>query len=254
MTADGGSHRHRPNLLARWLDALYPPLCEVCSTPLRNGRYLCPACHRKLPRIPKPFCIRCGLPIDGLVPDDILCADCRTTPRSFEFARAPLRARHEALDLVHAFKYGRQLHLHHELAGLMAELWDDPRLSTQLDPPWVLVPVPLHWKRQRWRRFNQSHELARTLARLMGLRCAPVLRRVRPTTQQTLLARADRLGNLRGAFRLGFRERRRPTIRRQPVALIDDVFTTGSTSEECARVLLQEGGAEKVVVLTVLRG
>jgi len=238
----------------RWLDFLYPPACAVCGEPLRDGRYLCGSCNRDLPRIVKPFCIQCGIPIDGAVPDDVQCSGCRVQPRSFAFARAPLRARNQALELIHAFKYGRQIHLHHELALLIAELWDDPRLSSQTDPPWTLVPVPLHWKRQRWRRFNQSHELARTLARLQGLPCAPVLRRIRPTSQQTLLSRADRLRNLKGAFRLSRHEKRRPTIRGRPVALVDDVFTTGSTSEECARVLLAEGGAEMVIVLTVLRG
>jgi ComF family protein len=155
---------------------------------------------------------------------------------------------------MHRYKYGRQIHLHRDLAKLASETWSDPRLSSQTKPPWLVVPVPLHWRRQQWRWFNQSYEIARALARQRGLRFAHPLRRIRHTRQQTLLSRAERLANLRGAFRLSRRERRLPTVRDQPVLLVDDVFTTGSTSEECARVLVEEGGAEKVVVLTVLRG
>ena len=156
--------------------------------------------------------------------------------------------------MMHAYKYGRKLHLNQELAMLAEEVWEDPRISSQQDPPWILVPVPLHWRRQRWRWFNQSGEIARCLSRKRSLHYEQALRRVRFTSQQTLLDRHARLANLRGAFRLSRRERRLRTLRNQPVLLIDDVFTTGSTAEECARVLMDEGDAEKVVVLTVLRG
>lgn len=240
--------------LSRWLDFLYPPACAICDDPLREGRYLCESCATALPRVTKPFCIQCGIPIAGEVPDDVLCPQCRGVRSSFEFARAPVRADGDARELMHAFKYGRSLHLHHELARLASEAWDDPRIACQSDPPWTLVPVPLHWKRQRWRWFNQSHEIARTLARLRDLPLAPVLRRIRNTNQQTLLTRSQRLANLQGAFRLSRAERKQNRVRQQPVLLVDDVFTTGSTAEECARVLLDEGGAQKVVVLTVLRG
>lgn len=240
--------------LARWLDLIYPPACALCRDPLRDGRYLCDPCRASLPRIEKPFCIQCGEHIEGVVPEDVLCSRCRGGEFSYAFARAAASAYDQARELMHAYKYGRQIHLHRELATLAEETWDDPRIASQTDPPWVLVPVPLHWRRQHWRWFNQSYEIARTLARARGLRFAHPLRRIRYTRQQTLLSRAERLSNLRGAFRLSRRERRHPTVAGQPVLLIDDVFTTGSTAEECARVLRNDGGAEKVVVLTVLRG
>ena len=240
--------------LARCLDLLYPPACALCEEPLREGRSLCEPCQAALPRIESPFCIRCGAAIDGALPDDLLCPGCRVRPFSFEFARAALKARHEALALVRSFKYGRRIHLHRELALLLAEVWNDPRLAAQQDPPWSLVPVPLHWKRQRQRWFNQSFELARTLSRLRNLPLVPALRRIRVTPQQALLPRSERLRNLQGAFRLSRREAHSRSLRGKPVALIDDVFTTGSTSEECARILLEQGEVEKVIVLTVLRG
>ncbi len=240
--------------LARCLDFLYPPSCGLCRTSLRDGRYLCSPCRDGLPRIEKPFCIKCGEHIEGYVPEDVLCSRCRGSGFSFDFARATARAQGPALELMHAYKYGRQIHLHRELALLAEEAWDDPRVAAQRDPPWTLVPVPLHWRRQRWRWFNQSHQIARMLARRRNLRCEQALRRVRHTSQQTLLNRTERLANLRGAFRLSRRQQRVQSLRDKPVLLVDDVFTTGSTAEECARVLIEEGGVEKVVVLTVLRG
>ena len=240
--------------LARWLDFLYPPACALCRDPLRDGRYLCDSCRDGLARIEKPFCLQCGVPITGFVPEDILCSQCRGNEFAFEFARAAANAHGESRELMHAYKYGRQLHLHRELALLAEEVWDDPRVNSQVDPPWTLVPVPLHWRRRRWRWFNQSYEIARHLSRKRNLHCEQALRRVRFTNQQTLLNRTERRANLRGAFRLSRREKRHRTLKGQPVLLVDDVLTTGSTAEECARVLVEEGGAEKVVVLTVLRG
>ena len=155
--------------LARWLDLLYPPACAVCGEPLQEGRYLCAPCRDDLPRIEQPFCIQCGEPFEGELPEDVLCTGCRGRDFSFEFARASHRARDEALELVHAFKYGRQVHLHRELAALATQAWEDPRIAAQSDPPWLLGPVPLHWRRRRWRWFNQSFELARTIGRLQDL-------------------------------------------------------------------------------------
>ena len=241
-------------LLTRVLDALYPPSCTLCHIPLRKGRYLCPACCEGLPRIEKPYCIKCGESIEGYVPEDVLCTHCRGVVYFFDFARSVASADGQANEIMHAYKYGRQIHLHGELALLMKELWSDPRIAVQQTPPWVIVPVPLHWRRERWRWFNQSYEIAKTLAQQCNLHCQKALRRTRKTSQQALLGREHRLANLQGAFRLNPRERRLKTIQNKPVLLIDDVFTTGSTAEECARVLKQEGGAEKVVVLTVLRG
>ena len=241
-------------LLARWMDFLYPPSCSICRVPLQNGRYLCQSCCEGLPRIEQPYCMKCGENIVGHVPEDVLCSHCRGTDYFFDFARSVTSAEGPVNQIMHAYKYGRQIHLHRELALLMEGLWNDPRLAVQKNPPWVVVPVPLHWKRERWRWFNQSYEIAKTLARQCNLSCQRALRRTRNTNQQALLDRGHRLANLQGAFQLSPRERRLETTRNKPVLLIDDVFTTGSTAEECARVLRQEGGAEKVVVLTVLRG
>ena len=236
----------------RWLDFLYPPSCHLCRVPLENGSYLCGRCRRDLPRITSATCQRCGLPHEGAFTDTFSCPNCRDSNPPYDFALAPLRAREGARELIHAFKYQRQVHLAADLAALATEAWQDDRLADCHDP--ILVPVPLHWRRLQWRWFNQAAELARHLSKAQSLPVVPALKRVRDTPRQMLLSRKDRLRNLQGAFRLTWRERRRSTLMGKTAILVDDVFTTGSTAAECTRVLRDEAGVEKVVVLTVLRG
>ena len=114
-----------------------------------------------------------------------------------------------------------------------------------------MVPVPLHARKQRERRFNQSVELARTLAKLTGLPWREALRRTRYTKSQAGLDRDDRLQNLHGAFAISRRAAKR--LAGRDVLLIDDVLTTGATAHECALTLKQHG-IRRVAVLTAARG
>jgi ComF family protein len=109
--------------------------------------------------------------------------------------------------------------------------------------------VPLHSARLREREFNQADVLARLLARRAGAPVLAALRRIRYTTTQTRLDREERMQNLRNAFRV----RQTSRVSGSHLILVDDVFTTGSTVEECARVL-KRAGAASVRVVTVARG
>jgi ComF family protein len=150
--------------------------------------------------------------------------------------------------LVHDLKYGRRLELARPLADLATRAFEDPRLEVALEEKWPLVPVPLHRSRRRWRHFNQASELALPLGRAMGLPVVEGLKRNRSTVTQTRLSRAQRQKNLRGAFEVA-----RGFDVPAGVILVDDVFTTGSTVNECARIL-RKSGVQKVVVVTVMRG
>lgn len=116
----------------------------------------------------------------------------------------------------------------------------------------VIVPVPLHWRRLWQRRYNQSALLAQGLAKLSGKPCdVRVLLRVRATKSQGEMPSAKaRRRNVRGAFRID--PRRRDLVRDRTVLLVDDVYTTGSTIDACARAL-KGAGAAKVLVLTLAR-
>ena len=173
--------------------------------------------------------------------------NCGDRELSFDFAAAAYRSRGVVRDLIHQFKYNRQVHLRHQLARMLCEGFRDPRLAGA--PADLIVPVPLHPTRKREREFNQAEVLAVLAGRRLGLAVADCLRRTRYTLTQTHFHREERFENLEDAFAL----RRGADVSGRSVALVDDVLTTGSTADACARVL-REAGASAVVVITVARG
>lgn len=240
-------------LASRALDLLYPASCAVCQTSLSNGRALCESCDADLPRLVEPFCKSCGEAFDGQIDGEFSCPNCSHLKFSFAFARPAMVRDDRTLEMIHRLKYGRELHLAKDLGRLASESFADPRLAPALDGKWPLVPVPLHRRRFQHRYFNQAEEIARVLSVHTNLPVVKALARIRATGHQTALTRAQRLENLRGAFqvtRAGIRQ-----ISQMPdgVVLVDDVLTTGSTVDECAKTL-RRAGIQQVFIITVMRG
>ena len=174
------------------------------------------------------------------------CLTMNTNAIHFDAAVAAYRGRGIVRQIIHDFKYGRQIHLRHLVARWLYAAFDDERLrGREFD---IIVPVPLHPTRRRERGFNQAGLLAELLGARISIRCKAVLRRIRYTTTQTALDRAERIENLHNAFRL----RKNADVRGLHVLLIDDVLTTGSTLSECARVL-KRAGAISVYAATAAR-
>lgn len=212
---------------------------------------MCEGCFEEMPRIAAPFCEVCGEGFPGQIEGSFECPNCSEISFCFEFARAGLDRSREGLELVHRLKYGREIYLGRELGRLAAGAFADRRLGVALEEKWPLVPVPLHRSRERTRMFNQAEEIGRSVATETGLVMESLLRRVRRTETQTRLSRKQRLENLKGAFAL---RRGLGDLQELPgVILVDDVFTTGSTVDACARVL-RKAGVGRVAVLTALRG
>lgn len=184
------------------------------------------------------------------------CPNCKELSFHFEFAIAAMDRSDNMLELVHRLKYGKEIHLAAELGRLASEAFCDRRLALSRDEKWPLVPVPLHRSRQRDRQFNQAEEISRAIAERADLPIMNLLKRVRRTVTQTRLTRNQRLENLKGAFAIRKRwNMRNPvaSIQAPGVILVDDVFTTGSTVDACAKVL-RKAGVKHIAVLTVLRG
>ncbi|BCS55147.1 amidophosphoribosyltransferase [Geobacter sp. SVR] len=196
-----------------------------------------PVCH--------PCCSICGIPFHGFG-DDHPCSDCLTHAPGFDAARSALLYEGGGRELIHAFKYHYRTHLRRPLALLAVEQLSE---FVALQTPDLIVPVPLHVRRLRSRGFNQAVLLAEPLAREWGLPLKRrLMRRVRWTRPQIELDAGERRANVRGAFAVDNPSQ----VTGKRILLVDDVFTTGSTVDECARVL-KKAGACHVTVITMAR-
>jgi ComF family protein len=225
------------------LDLLLPPRCLACGTTVGASGSLCAACWAAITFLGSPCCACCGLPFD-FDAADVLCGACTRAHPPFDRARAVMRYDEASRKLVLAFKHGDRLHMAPAFGAWLKRAGSE--LLAEAD---LLIPVPLHWTRLFARRYNQAAVLAHALHAAGGPPVAPDwLSRRRRTASQGKRNAAARERNVRGAFVL------KPgrEVRGKRVVLIDDVFTTGATVGECARVL-RRAGALRIDVLTLAR-
>lgn len=240
-------------LARRLLDLVFPRVCPGCQEPLMDPHQpqLCLGCQGRLFRLEAPFCPVCGEKFHGILDPKRPCSNCAERSLSFDFARSSYHAHGLLRDLIHRLKYQGAIHLTPLLAHLLAPNLQDPRISD--GAPWILVPVPLHPRRERKRRFNQSAELAHLLSDRCGWPWLEALLRTRASTPQADLDRHERLQNLRGAFAVHPSPHVRERLIESRVLLVDDVLTTGSTAHECAKVLKDDANVAIVAVIAVAR-
>ena len=174
-----------------------------------------------------------------------LCADCLGGKYSFYKARSVLLYKGALRELVHVFKYEGDLRAGDTLSRYLAE-----NVPEDLEPYDIIIPVPIHIKKLREREFNHAVILCRKLSKVSNTLCDfALLKKIRETRSQfEIKNERERRKNVSGAFSVPFPER----IRRRSVLVVDDVYTTGSTSDECAKTLIKSG-ASRVQVLTLAR-
>jgi ComF family protein len=224
------------------LDIALPTLCVACREPVA-GEGVCAACWAKLSFIEPPYCPRLGIPFVYDPGPDLLSMEAIANPPAYARARAAVRYDDVARTLVHALKYQDRTDLAPAMGRWMARAGRE--LLGEAD---ALIPVPLHWRRGWSRRYNQSGALARVIARQTGVKvAADALRRVRPTQQQIGLSRSQRASNVQGAFKVP--AERAGEIHGRRVILVDDVLTSGATTDACARALLRAKAASVDVLV-----
>ena len=232
------------------LNALFPHRCLGCRVDTALDQPFCATCHRFIQPIEPPFCSCCGVPFVTEAGPNHLCSRCQEQLPSFRQARSwavyagSSSTPHPLNEAIQQFKYQRRLSTGKALASLAA-------IGCPLDsePYDMIVPVPLHLERLRWRGFNQSLLLARAIGQARHTPVDPfLLERIRSTTPQTQLKGKERRTNVRGAFHVSDAEK----LTGKTVLLIDDVYTSGATTEECARTL-RRSGAATVDVFTLAR-
>lgn len=261
-------------------ETVFPPKCLVCRSFIdppqseENGyssavdlslniqsqverlfaKYLCWNCIGGLVVVESPLCSCCGLPFESRQGIDHRCGDCSASPKKFRIARAPLVYEQIFTEVIHCYKYKGKIQLARPLAELLLTafklFWDKDSID-------VVVPVPLHLKRLRKRGFNQVYLLIRNWQTIAGqvdldlsdlqIERDVIVRNV-STVPQTGLGRRQRAANIKEAFELVDEAK----IIDKRILLVDDVYTTGATADECACLLLHHGAAH-VDVLSLAR-
>ncbi len=233
--------------MAAWsVGVLFPPMCAGCRRLVVRPGTLCGECWPKIRFLEKPWCEVMGTPFSHDMGDGFLSADAIANPPPFARARAAVSYDDVARRMVQGLKYHDRTDLAPWMAGWMARAGAELLKDADL-----IVPVPLHRRRFLWRRFNQSAELARALARGAEKPFEPMaLARTKLTRQQVGLGAREREDNVRGAFRVPMEADIK--VRGRRVLVVDDVYTTGATVSAVARAL-KRSGAAAVDVLTFAR-
>jgi len=223
------------------VDLVYPPRCPACGEAIAAQDGLCGQCWSDLATPGEPACARCQRPFgNAAIGEGALCAPCLAEPPRHDGIAAATLYNAASRKLVLAFKHGRRIALAPMLARLIAA-----RLPA-MDGEWLVVPVPLHPLRLWHRGFNQSALLAREIVRLRGatLVVDGLVRRKR-TPVLGGLGKAARARALSGA--IAVRPRCRSRFSGARVVLVDDVMTSGATSDACVGALKRAGAANVLV-------
>ena len=216
--------------------------------------YLCFGCLARYAPVESPICLRCGIMFKSREGNDHLCENCIKEPKRFKVARAPGIYDQTLMKAIHCFKYRGKIQMAKPLGKLLfaalIRYWDIKKID-------LIIPVPLHLRRLRARGFNQAYLLVRKwkqLATQLSIDMSDIaierdmLVRYRWTDPQTGMGRKMRMKNIKNAFEVSNRSR----ISGKRILLVDDVFTTGATANECAKTLINSG-AKRVDVLTLAR-
>lgn len=225
------------------INTFYPKhiKCICCKDEIvtQNVYDLCENCYNNLPFIQTHFCNRCGLQFekDG----NGVCLNCKTTNFYFELARSAVNFDGKIVNTIHKLKYARYKFLAEPLSYLLYDLYLLQNWKIDL-----ICYVPLFEKRENERGYNQSRELATHISKLTNINICHDIIRIRDTPTQTKLSRKERQENVKDCFKLLNPKQ----FKNLNILLVDDVFTTGSTTNEISK-LLKHYGANKVYVLTV---
>ena len=221
-------------------NALFPKdiTCDLCGGELvADTRYrLCAKCSENLPIISGHICAICGAPIKD---EGDYCLRCQKAESVFDYSRSPLVYDEEAKHLIYEMKFKGKKYISETLGAMMADCYLENKMQAD-----VITFVPMTDKEKKKRGFNQAELLAYEVGKRLNIPVLPALIKVKETSAQKELGREDREKNLDGAFKCVFDE-----VRRLRILLVDDIFTTGVTANECSKALLK-GRAKSVVVLT----
>jgi competence protein ComFC len=236
--------------LRRILGFVFPQNCISCGGRIEEEEhFLCAPCKGDIGLIQQPYCFQCGVPADlsyAYPHEEFVCGDCRKSPFEFDQARSLGFYDTVLRTTIHQFKYRKQMGVLSEINLLLKNYFQE---NPGFGRGFTVSPIPLHYNKMKERGFDQAFLIARQVARILKLPLeGGLLRRVKATLPQATMTRVERARNIKGAFEIN----RPELIAGKNILLIDDVFTTGATVNEAAKVLKKKG-AGKIFVLTLGR-
>lgn len=231
-------------LLKAILDYIFPHRCCSCSGLVSDGFGICGACWHKFSFINKPYCQICGKKFEIDFGEFDVCGSCLHKKPKIDVSRSLLQFSAEAKKLIHNFKYNDKTNL----AQLFAHMVQNGFGQDFADID-IIAPVPMHRLKRLFRKYNPPQVLADSIAKKLNKKLAPdLLIKNKFTKNQVGLNKRQRAKNLIGSISVN----KKYDITNSNILLVDDVLTTGATSNECTKILKQ-AKAGKVKLITIAR-
>ena len=226
------------------LALFYPPRCPLCDELLIPGEELCADCRRKSWTVHEPVCKRCGKPVEREQVE--YCTDCERGKHAYRQGKAVFVYRDKVRQSMYRFKYSNRREYAQFYAKEAARLYGSWVEKCGIE---VIVPIPMFSRKKRRRGYNQAEVFARALGKELNIPVdSRIVRRIRDTVPQKELNDRQRRKNLKNAFQLG-----KDMIKYSHILLVDDIYTTGSTMDTVAEVLLS-GGAKDIYFICISIG
>lgn len=230
----------------QFLNIIFPARCIACGEIAVDVGRICGDCWQKIEFVSQQSCERCGVPFEYDVGEGVVCLSCEMNKTSYSRAAFLFKYGDISKNLIHKLKYYDHTYLARYLSSAALRV-----IKHNFQNCDVVVPVPLHRRRLMRRLYNQSALISKELAKLMEIDfVSNALLKVRHTIPQTFLTKAQREDNVRNSFIVNLSKSH--LVLNKNVLLVDDVMTTGSTINECSKIL-KRAGCKEVFVFTLAR-
>lgn len=232
------------NIIEEIVSLVFPRRCPVCDEVLMAGKYICEDCRKKLCFIKEPVCKKCGKTLEREQQE--YCSDCVRKKHFFVQGKAVFAYQKEMKKSMYRFKYSNKREYADFYAAEAAKLYSGWVKHREIE---VIVPIPMYFWKKRRRGYNQAEVFARRLGKQLHIPVTgKIVKRIRNTRPQKELNDVERKENLKKAFKIA-----PDIVKYRKILLVDDIYTTGSTMDAVAEVLL-EAGVKEVYFICVCIG
>lgn len=234
--------------LESFLELLYPEknTCFICDDYDENigDKYICQNCYSTLEKNTGNLCEICSKLLDD-TSSSMCCNECKNTKRYFVSAKSPLKYSSTVKKLIYDYKYYDKAYYYKMFGNILLEYIESNNYKNYD----LITSVPLHRSKLNKRGYNQSKLIAKYLSSHLNIKYVRCLKRIRKTDVQNTLSKKERKINIDGAFSIVNKH----IIKQKKILIIDDIYTTGSTIDECSKILVNNG-AKNIYALTIARG